>query len=49
MEMLGSRPGVKLVRFTSLTHASWYFVQEYMEGHVGVPVLAAGFGAYPDD
>ncbi|KAL7285416.1 hypothetical protein ACG7TL_000512 [Trametes sanguinea] len=37
--MLGTRPGMKLVRFRSIKKASWYFVQEYMAGRVGVPVV----------
>ncbi|KAJ2962746.1 hypothetical protein NUW54_g14314 [Trametes sanguinea] len=39
MLMLGTSPGMKLVRFRSVKKASWYFVQEYMAGHVGVPVV----------
>lgn len=39
--MLGSRPGIKLVLFTSLSRAAWYFVQQYMAKKVGVPILVA--------
>ncbi len=37
--MLGTNPGMKLVRFHSLKKASWYFVQEYMARNVGVPLV----------
>ncbi|KAH9885132.1 hypothetical protein C8Q73DRAFT_660296, partial [Cubamyces lactineus] len=39
LDMLGTKPGIKLVLFKSLSRAAWYFVQQYMAGHVGVPVL----------
>uniref|UniRef100_A0AAD7X445 Uncharacterized protein n=1 Tax=Trametes cubensis TaxID=1111947 RepID=A0AAD7X445_9APHY len=39
LDMLGAKPGIKLVRFKSLSRAAWYFVLEYMAGRVGVPVL----------
>ncbi|CDO73957.1 hypothetical protein BN946_scf185043.g5 [Trametes cinnabarina] len=41
LEKLGTRPGIKIVRFHSLSHASWYFTQEYMAHRVGVPVLVS--------
>ncbi|KAI9069793.1 hypothetical protein FKP32DRAFT_1671081 [Trametes sanguinea] len=44
IEVLGTKPGMKMVRFSSLSRASWYFVQEYMAGHVGVPVLTMPLG-----
>ncbi|KAL7279946.1 hypothetical protein ACG7TL_006357 [Trametes sanguinea] len=39
MLMLGTSPGMKLVRFHSRKKALWYFVQEYMAGRVGIPVV----------
>ncbi len=36
---LGANPGMKLVVFSSLSKASWYFAQSYMAGRVGVPVV----------
>ncbi|TFK81529.1 hypothetical protein K466DRAFT_604429 [Polyporus arcularius HHB13444] len=36
---LGVNPGMKLVVFSLLSKASWYFVQCYMAGKVGVPVV----------
>ncbi|KAI9061402.1 hypothetical protein FKP32DRAFT_1576053 [Trametes sanguinea] len=39
MFMLGTNPGMKLVRFHSYKKASWYFAQEYMAGRVGVPTI----------
>ncbi|KAI0730521.1 hypothetical protein C8Q76DRAFT_792676 [Earliella scabrosa] len=36
---IGTSPGMKLVVFQSLSHASWYFVKQFMAGQVGVPVL----------
>ncbi|KAI9068211.1 hypothetical protein FKP32DRAFT_1562202 [Trametes sanguinea] len=41
MFMLGTNPGMKLVRFHSYKKASWYFVQEYMAGRVGVPTIVS--------
>ncbi|KAI9068675.1 hypothetical protein FKP32DRAFT_1608771 [Trametes sanguinea] len=41
LEKLGTRPGIKIVRFHSLSRASWYFTQEYMAHRVGVPVLVS--------
>ncbi|KAJ8457597.1 hypothetical protein ONZ51_g11434 [Trametes cubensis] len=35
----GSRPGMKIIPFKSLSRASWYFVQQYMKSHVGVPIV----------
>ena len=49
LEMLGGKPGMKLVRFFSLSDACWYFVQEYMEDRVGVPVLQEEEDGYGDD
>ena len=37
--MCGVNPGIKVVKFKSLRLACWYFVQEYMADHVGVPML----------
>ncbi|EIW58986.1 uncharacterized protein TRAVEDRAFT_48118 [Trametes versicolor FP-101664 SS1] len=37
--MLGTNPGMKLVRFHSLKKVSWYFVQEYMARNVRVPLV----------
>ncbi|KAI9056788.1 hypothetical protein FKP32DRAFT_1615646 [Trametes sanguinea] len=37
--MLGTSPGMKIVRFHSRKGAAWYFVQEYMAGRVGIPVV----------
>ncbi|KAI0716931.1 hypothetical protein C8Q76DRAFT_795174 [Earliella scabrosa] len=37
--MLGTSPGMKIVVFESLSRASLYFVQQYMAGNVGVPLL----------
>ncbi|KAI9062817.1 hypothetical protein FKP32DRAFT_1676737 [Trametes sanguinea] len=39
MLMLGTSPGMKIVRFHSRKGAAWYFVQEYMAGRVGIPVV----------
>lgn len=39
--MLGTRPGMKLVVFKSLSRAAWYFVQQYMARKVGVPVVTS--------
>ncbi|KAH9855409.1 hypothetical protein C2E23DRAFT_882795 [Lenzites betulinus] len=39
MIMLGTNPGMKLVVFDSRSTAAWYFVQEYMAGRVGKPVI----------
>ncbi|KAI0653951.1 hypothetical protein C8Q70DRAFT_898990, partial [Cubamyces menziesii] len=39
LEMCGVNPGIKVVKFKSLRLACWYFVQEYMADHVGVPML----------
>ncbi|KAH9846590.1 hypothetical protein C2E23DRAFT_863884 [Lenzites betulinus] len=35
----GWNPGMKIVAFTSLSQAAWYFVQKYMQQKVGVPVI----------
>ncbi|KAI9069584.1 hypothetical protein FKP32DRAFT_1671250 [Trametes sanguinea] len=39
MLMVGTSPGMKIVRFRSRKKAAWYFVQEYMAGRVGIPVV----------
>ncbi|KAH9900718.1 hypothetical protein C8Q73DRAFT_637151 [Cubamyces lactineus] len=49
LEMLGGKPSMKLVRFFSLSDACWYFVQEYMEDRVGVPVLQEEEDGYGDE
>ncbi|KAI9056572.1 hypothetical protein FKP32DRAFT_1682506 [Trametes sanguinea] len=37
--MVGTSPGMKIVKFRSKKAAAWYFVQEYMAGRVGIPVV----------
>ncbi|KAH9845985.1 hypothetical protein C2E23DRAFT_745134 [Lenzites betulinus] len=39
LEKLGVNPGMKIVRFDSLSRASWYFAQEFMANRVGTPIL----------
>ncbi|EIW53634.1 uncharacterized protein TRAVEDRAFT_52754 [Trametes versicolor FP-101664 SS1] len=40
LQMVGTKPGIKIVKFPSLSRAGWYFGLEYMAGRVGRPVLA---------